>query len=117
MKLSPPPNVSGIFTVISPPFMFSFTEILIRPESHIRCVVSPCLFYNLCFVLRDLDEAALVDEDENLRIVNDVADVDVEESVCELLPRPMSKLESDKNCTFLVCSEPCKSKMREMMVT
>ena len=99
MKLSPPPNVSGIFTVISPPFMFSITEILIRPESHTRCVVSPCLFYNLCFVLRDLDEAALVDEDENLRIVNDV---DVEESFYELLPRPISRLEYDKNCTFLL---------------
>ena len=33
--------------------------------------------------IEDLDEAALVDEDENLRIVNDVADVDVEESDCE----------------------------------
>ena len=78
MKLSPPPNVSGIFTVISPPFMFSITNILIRPESHTCCVVSPCLFFNLCFVLRDLNDAALVDEVDNLRMVNVVADVDVE---------------------------------------
>ena len=112
MKLSPPPNVSGIFAVISPLFMFSITEILIRPKSHTRCVVSPCLFFNRCFVLRDLDEAAPVDEDENLRVV---ADVDVEEFVCELLQRPMSRLEYDKNCTFLVCSENCESNMREMM--
>ena len=101
MKLSPPPNVSGIFTVISPPFMFSITEILIRPKSHTRCVVSPCLFFNLCFILRDLNDAALADEDDNLRIANVFADVDVEESVCELLPRPMSSIESDKNYTFL----------------
>ena len=81
MKLSPPPNVSGIFTVTSPPFIFSITEILIRPDSdksHNRCVVSPCLFFNLCFVLRDLNDAALVDEVDNLRMVNVVADVDVE---------------------------------------
>ena len=78
MKLSPPPNVSGIFAVISPPFMISITNILIRPESHTCCVVSLCLFFNLCFVLRDLNDAALVDEVDNLRMVNVVADVDVE---------------------------------------